>query len=68
MVGIVGYGGYVPRFRIKVEEIASVWGSNPKAIKKGLLVDEKSVSSIDSFPARRPWEWAAPPADRAWSG
>jgi len=47
MIGIVGYGGYVPRFRIKVEEIASVWGSNAKSIKDGLLVDEKSVPSID---------------------
>jgi len=47
MIGIVGYGGYVPRFRIKVEEIASVWGSDAKSIKKGLLVDEKSVPSID---------------------
>jgi hydroxymethylglutaryl-CoA synthase len=47
MIGIVGYGGYIPRFRIKVEEISSVWGSDSETIKKGLIVDEKSVSSID---------------------
>jgi len=47
MIGIVGYGGYIPRFRIKVEEIASVWGSNAKSIKNGLMVEEKSVPSID---------------------
>ena len=38
MIGIVGYGGYIPRFRIKVEEIASVWETDPRIIKKGLLV------------------------------
>jgi hydroxymethylglutaryl-CoA synthase len=47
MIGIVGYGGYIPRFRIKIEEIAAVWGADPNSIKKGLLVEEKSVPSID---------------------
>ncbi len=47
MIGIVGYGGYVPRFRIKVEEMATVWGSNAHSIKNGLKVNEKSVPSID---------------------
>jgi len=46
-VGIVGYGAYVPRFRIKVEEIAKVWNGNAQAIKDGLLVDEKSVTDDD---------------------
>jgi hydroxymethylglutaryl-CoA synthase len=47
MIGIVGYGGYVPRFRIKVEEIASVWNADAKSIKSGLNIEEKSVPSID---------------------
>ncbi len=46
-IGIVGYGAYVPRWRIKVEEIARVWGQDPNNIKKGLLVDEKAVADID---------------------
>ncbi|MDI6826581.1 MAG: hydroxymethylglutaryl-CoA synthase [Candidatus Aenigmarchaeota archaeon] len=47
MIGIVGYGGYIPRFRIKVEEIASVWNADAKAIKSGLNIEEKSVPSMD---------------------
>lgn len=46
-IGIVGYGAYVPRFRIKVEEIARVWGKNPEEIKDGLMVHEKSVPDVD---------------------
>jgi len=46
-VGIVGYGAYVPRYRIKAEEIARVWGKNGKSISAGLGVYEKSVPSID---------------------
>ncbi len=47
MVGIVGYGAYVPKFRIKAEEIAEVWGSDPESIKRGLKIKEKSVPNID---------------------
>ena len=47
MVGIVGYGAYIPKYRIKVEEIARVWNKDPNAIKNGLLVYEKAVPSLD---------------------
>jgi hydroxymethylglutaryl-CoA synthase len=47
MVGIITYGVYVPRFRIKVEEIAKVWGANTEDISGGLGVYEKSVPDID---------------------
>jgi len=47
MIGIVGYGGYIPRYRIKIDEIAKVWGKNPEEIKRGLLVEEKAVAAID---------------------
>jgi len=46
-IGIVGYGAYIPRFRISVEEIAKVWGTNADSYKKGLVVEEKSVPDVD---------------------
>jgi hydroxymethylglutaryl-CoA synthase len=46
-VGIVSYGASIPRYRIKSEEIARVWGEDPDVIKKGLGVFEKSVPSPD---------------------
>jgi len=45
--GIVSYGYNVPRYRIRAEEIARVWGADGKRISKGLNVIEKSVPGID---------------------
>ncbi len=47
MAGIVGYGAYIPSYRIKVAEIARVWGDDPKTIEKGLIMQEKSVPAPD---------------------
>ncbi len=47
MIGIVSYGSYIPKYRIRVEEIARIWGENADAIKGGLGIYEKSVPDID---------------------
>jgi hydroxymethylglutaryl-CoA synthase len=47
MAGIVGYGAYIPCYRIKVEDIAHQWGKDPETIKRGLQVYEKTVPGMD---------------------
>ncbi|MFQ5590695.1 MAG: hydroxymethylglutaryl-CoA synthase [Phycisphaerae bacterium] len=46
-VGIIGYGAHIPRRRIKVEEIAKVWGADAPGYKKGLELFQKSVPALD---------------------
>ena len=46
-VGIVSYGAYVPRYRIKPEEIGRMWGVDGKGMGKGLMINQKSVPGID---------------------
>jgi hydroxymethylglutaryl-CoA synthase len=41
-VGIVGYGAYVPRYRLPATEVARVWGESG-----GLPVKEKAVAGLD---------------------
>ncbi|PIN96326.1 hydroxymethylglutaryl-CoA synthase, partial [Candidatus Micrarchaeota archaeon CG10_big_fil_rev_8_21_14_0_10_60_32] len=46
-VGIIGYGAVVPRMRIKLEEIARVWGKDGAKVSAGLNVREKAVAAFD---------------------
>ncbi|UCD91929.1 MAG: hydroxymethylglutaryl-CoA synthase [Methanobacteriota archaeon] len=46
-VGIVSYGGYVPRWRIRPQDIASTWGADGDAVSRGLNILSKSVPSPD---------------------
>ncbi len=47
MIGIVSYGAYIPRFRIKPSQIAQTWGKEVSEIEKSLGVYEKAVASYD---------------------
>jgi hydroxymethylglutaryl-CoA synthase len=46
-VGIVGYGCFVPKLRITVEEIARTWRKDGKKIAAGLGLTEKAVGAWD---------------------
>ena len=45
--GIVTYGGYVPRYRIRPKEIGAVWGADGEAMGRGLNIKAKSVPGPD---------------------
>ncbi len=45
VLGIVSYGVYIPRYRIRVDEIARVWGDDD--VSENLNVFEKSVPDLD---------------------
>jgi hydroxymethylglutaryl-CoA synthase len=47
MTGIVGYGVYIPKYRLKIAEIAKVWGKDAGEIEGGLRIIEKSVPGFD---------------------
>ncbi|MCX7881178.1 MAG: hydroxymethylglutaryl-CoA synthase [Patescibacteria group bacterium] len=47
MIGVVDYGFYIPKYRIRIEEIAKVWGKNPSDIENSLAVYEKAVAGVD---------------------
>lgn len=47
MAGIVSYGVYIPKYRIKLSEIANVFGKDEKEVASGLKVFEKSVAGFD---------------------
>lgn len=46
-LGILGYGVYIPRYRITVDEIARVWHEDGESIAKGINVIEKAVPDRD---------------------
>ncbi|MEL9908377.1 MAG: hydroxymethylglutaryl-CoA synthase [Desulfurococcus sp.] len=63
-VGIIGWGSYIPRWRLSLSEIARVWGFNPKEPEE-LSVTEKSVAGIDEDAVTMGWEAAVNALRRA---
>lgn len=47
MTGIVSYGVYIPKYRIKPSQIAAAWGKEIVDVEKSLGVNEKAVASVD---------------------
>ena len=47
MAGIISYGIYIPRYRIKISEIAQAWDKNATEIIAALQVKEKAVPNYD---------------------
>jgi hydroxymethylglutaryl-CoA synthase len=45
--GIVGYGSYIPKYRIKSTTIAQANNQDVNKIKNGLLIEEKSIPGKD---------------------
>lgn len=47
MTGIVSYGTYVPKYRVRTADIAAAWNKSPEEIIRALGVREKSVPGVD---------------------
>lgn len=47
MSGIVAYGTYVPKYRLRLSEIAQMWGKDSLEIEAGLKISEKAVPAFD---------------------
>jgi len=62
--GIVGWGSYIPRWRLPLAEIARIWGFNSKEPEE-LNVLEKSVAGIDEDSVTMGWEAARNALKRA---
>ena len=46
-VGIVGYGTYIPRYRLKVSEIIDIWHNTTDQNLKKAMVSEKAIPGLD---------------------
>jgi hydroxymethylglutaryl-CoA synthase len=46
-VGVVSWGAYIPKYRVRTEEVARIWGDDPMRIVDVYLIDEKSVEGFD---------------------
>ncbi len=54
LTGIIGWGVYIPRQRVKADEIAGLWGFE-KSLPKVLWIEEKAVASVDEDTVTMGW-------------
>ncbi len=64
-VSIQGYGVYIPKYRLKVEEVAQVWGKNSQQVEKSLGLKEKSIAAYDEDTVTMAYEAVANAIRRA---
>ncbi len=57
VTGITGWGSYIPRYRLPLNEVARIWGFAPE-VPRGLRVTEKSVAGRDEDAVTMGWEAA----------
>lgn len=56
MTGIVSYGTYIPKYRIKILDIAKALKKDPAEVVAGLQIEEKAIASIDEDAATLAFE------------
>jgi len=47
MSGIIAYGTYIPKYRLRLSEIAQMWRKDSLEIEAGLKISEKAVPGFD---------------------
>lgn len=47
MMGIVSYGTYIPRYRIRIADIARAWSKDADEVVRSLGLTDKSVPGVD---------------------
>jgi len=60
MIGIVDYGFYIPKYRIKTKVIANQWGKCADKVERSLRITEKAVAGKDEDMCTMAYEAASP--------
>ena len=64
MVGLIGYGTYIPKYRIRTKDVASVWKKDHHVIEQSLGIEEKAVAGIDEVQVSLNGTWRFHPTGK----